>query len=338
MSAIPYSPLNNPQRPVTAAQPEAAERRLNLFVPESESVPSAHGVVTDDTTEHAPVILPLPTRFQPPTVAPAPEIATAARQRIVLLGASNLELAFPMLASGLSRVFRKEMELLTVRGFGRSYGMSTRVVARQTPGIVESPIWETLQKLSQTDAEPIRPLAVVTDIGNDLLYNVSPQQTGDWVSACIDRLRNLDAEVVLTLLPVEKVRRLSPLRYHATRLVMFPWWGVSHQRMIAQMEMLNDRLRNVAESHGLPVVAPRSAWFRGDPIHIRLKQRAAAWTDIVSQWSQWPVGETLRDTDAADGAAFARIPPAKRTLGRWTWTTPQPAVTCVKRNLRLFAY
>ena len=87
-------------------------------------------------------------------------------QRVILLGASNVTLAFPLIVEGLRRSLPEPIELFAAHGHGRSYGLWSRVLMRRLPGIRECGLWESLATRSGEG----RPLALVTDVGNDLLF------------------------------------------------------------------------------------------------------------------------------------------------------------------------
>jgi len=62
-------------------------------------------------------------------------------------------------------------------GHGRSYGAHSKFVVRTLPGILQSGLWRHLESLSTV---PTR--ALVTDIGNDILYGFSAEQTLAWTA------------------------------------------------------------------------------------------------------------------------------------------------------------
>ena len=47
------------------------------------------------------------------------------------------------------------------------------------------------------------------DIGNDMLYGISPDEMLDWVNRCLDRLDAIGAATIVTQLPAESVDRLT---------------------------------------------------------------------------------------------------------------------------------
>ena len=86
-------------------------------------------------------------------------------------------------------------------GHGRSYGQDSTVFGRKISGIFPCALWQDLQN------RPTLPTAaLVTDIGNDLLYGVPPDQLLEWVERCLDRLAEAGAATIVTQLPVGQHR------------------------------------------------------------------------------------------------------------------------------------
>src|SRR5262245_31289035 len=127
--------------------------------------------------------------------------------RLVALGASNLTRGFRTIVSTARLVWGPDIEVMVALGHGRSYGAPSRVIARTLPGILQSGIWTVLE------ARPSIPTrALITDIGNDLLYGFSPDQTLAWVEEVVDRLQIITGDIVITDLPLSTVKELSPAR------------------------------------------------------------------------------------------------------------------------------
>ena len=75
-------------------------------------------------------------------------------RRVVLLGASNLTRGISTVVATAQRVWGQPLEVLAALGHGRSYGIESRVLGRRLPGILNSGLWEAL------DRSPASPTAV----------------------------------------------------------------------------------------------------------------------------------------------------------------------------------
>lgn len=198
--------------------------------------------------------------------------------RVVLLGASNLKMGFPAALARLRRGIESPVEVLAALGHGRSYGMWSRLLGiRQLPGIVDCGLWQDLDRRS-----PLPTLAILTDVGNDLLYGASAPQIAGWVGTCLERLAERGAETVLTLLPLASLEKVSPVRYHLVRSILFPGRrAASWDAMLDSVRELNERLRQLGLAHGARLVEPSPSWYGVDPIHVRRSMRHEAWTRIL---------------------------------------------------------
>ncbi len=242
-------------------------------------------------------------------------------RRFVLLGASNLTWGFPQVTTALRCSNSGPVEILMAHGHGRSYGMASRVLHRRLPGIVRCGIWPQLESMS-----PARTSALLTDVGNDLLYGVGPDTILKWVGQCLERLaRGSDPspELILTRLPVASILRMSSLRYHATRFCFFPGGGPDWKSMRRMVEELDGGLAELGNRHGAQVVTPPSDWYGLDPIHIRRAVRPSAWQHILSHWPE-AVSTRVSKLPLREEIELWRLRPERRWLAGRLQRTPQP--------------
>jgi hypothetical protein len=197
--------------------------------------------------------------------------------RLVALGASNLTRGWHTVVSAARDAWGPDLEVLGSLGHGRSYGASSRVFVRTLPGILESGLWRTLSALP-----PAPTRALVTDVGNDILYGYSPAQTLEWVEEAVDRLQRLTPDVVVTDLPLVSVRRLSRRKFLIVRSVLYPPSRLSLAEVVDAAERVSDGLKSLARTRALRFVALRPEWYGADPIHIRPAFWRSAWQEILA--------------------------------------------------------
>src|SRR5262245_54573300 len=104
--------------------------------------------------------------------------------RIVALGASNLTRGLQTVVSTARGTWGPGVEVLAALGHGRSYGARSHFVFRGLPGILDSGLWGELESRPHVATR-----ALITDVGNDILYGFSPEQTLEWVGEALRRLR-----------------------------------------------------------------------------------------------------------------------------------------------------
>lgn len=196
--------------------------------------------------------------------------------RVVALGASNLTRGLHALVCAARRAWGPDTRFLAALGHGRSYGRASRVLVRGLPGILECGLWRSL---AAARAEPTR--ALITDVGNDILYGQPPAQVLAWVETCVERLQQVTSEITLTDLPLHGIRGLTPSRYLFFRTLFAPSCRLTLDETRRRAERVADGLAEIADRRSLRLVRLRPEWYGLDPIHFRRAVRAAAWREIA---------------------------------------------------------
>ncbi len=192
--------------------------------------------------------------------------------RVVLLGASNLAIGLPLIVRQLCAGLPRPLEIFTACGHGRSFCTWSRVLFRALPGIDRCGLWSDLDQAAE--ACESRTLALVTDVGNDLIYGSSPHVIARRVETCLAALARYQAELVVTRLPLASVERLSAVRYHATKAVFFPRSGGSWTEMRQKARELDESLGQIAARFSAQLIEQPLDWYGFDPLHIRRSRRA----------------------------------------------------------------
>jgi hypothetical protein len=198
--------------------------------------------------------------------------------RAVLLGASNLKMGLPAAVGALRRAAGGPVEVLAACGHGRSYVQWSRVLfgVRSLPGIAGCGLWPAL-----VSRPPLPIRALLMDPGNDLLYGPSVDEIAAAFGECLARLASLGAEVTAMPLPMPSLEKISRLRYHAARTILFPGRMEPWAPLLGRARDLDRRLRLLAAGHGARLVEPQEDWYGMDPIHFRRGQRRQAWDQIL---------------------------------------------------------
>ena len=241
---------------------------------------------------------------------PVPNAPTTPSRTLILIGASNVTFNLPDIWRGLT--VDQPTRLLVAAGHGRSYGIPNTVMGRTLPSLLECGLWKTLPELPA--ARPMS--ALITDVGNDLLYGANPETIAGWVSECADRLLELGCQPAVTMLPFESLRHLSRWRFHFFRRVLFPASRLSFEDALRFSEELNGRIEELASARNLATLQPQPEWYGLDPIHFRRGIRASAWTTYLS---------ALEDT--------ARAEKCSSFLGVRVWK--RKAAEIIRRGKRL---
>ena len=230
-------------------------------------------------------------------------------RRVVLLGASNLTMSFPVVVETARRIWGGPVEIMAAMGHGRSYGQDSRVLARKISGIFPCALWQDLQ-----NRPPLPTAALITDIGNDLIYGVRPDQLLTWVAACLDRLSDAGAATVITQLPMDSLERLGEARFRFFRRLLFPRCAVSMSDLRASAMAVNEQLIALGRQRKLSVIPVSGAWYGFDPIHLKRRARPRAWPELLAAWRA--LDEPLREARASlwTSAYLACLSPHEHTI------------------------
>lgn len=202
-------------------------------------------------------------------------------RRVVLLGASNLTKGIGTVLETAGRVWNGPLEVHAALGHGRSYGRKTRIMGVGLPGIADCGLWPNL-----TSASRLPTAALVTDIGNDLLYEEPVNRIVGWLESCLDRLAAADAKITITRLPVANVQNLSPAKFKLMRTILYPYSRITLAEITRRAIALDEHVARIASERALGVVSHQPHWYSYDPIHIRFTRRGEAWRDILGVWTE----------------------------------------------------
>ena len=204
--------------------------------------------------------------------------------RVVAVGASNLTRGFHTIVATARHLWGPDVEVLVALGHGRSYGGPSTLVVRTIPGILECGLWRELES-----HPPAPTRALVTDVGNDIMYGYPPAQVLEWVDGCVARLQQFTPDVVVTSLPRAATTGLPAARYVLLRSVFFPRCRLTLEDILRIGREVDRGLETIAAERGATFRRLRPEWYGLDPIHIRPRMWRAAWQEILCG-SDPPVG------------------------------------------------
>jgi hypothetical protein len=196
--------------------------------------------------------------------------------RVIALGASNLTRGFHTVVSTARGEWGREVEVLAALGHGRSYGVKSQFLVRSLPGILQSELWAELSRLP-----PARTRALITDVGNDILYGASADQIVAWIRETVGRLRRSTDDIVITDLPLENIRRLSNREFRFFRSLFVPRCRLTHAEIVGTADRVNEGLVEMAASADLRFVPLKREWYGVDPIHMSPSVWGRAWQQIL---------------------------------------------------------
>ena len=201
-------------------------------------------------------------------------------RRVVLLGASNLTRGLPTVLQTARTMWRQPLEILAAAGHGRSYGQHSSCLMRSLDGITGCGLWDALSR-----REPAPAAALLTDVGNDIIYGVPVPRIVEWVEVCLDRLEAAQCRVILTLLPTCNIGVVGTRRFHWLMKALYPGYYLNPRVLTERVLELDQALRRMGHARSIPTIEPRREWYGFDPIHIQGAQAPRVWREILSHWN-----------------------------------------------------
>ena len=241
----------------------------------------------------------------------------------MLLGASNLTRAFPLVVSCLRARLEGPLDVLAAIGRGRSYGRTSRFLVRHLPGILECGLWRALEERPRVET-----VALLADLGNDLVYGAEVGEIAAWIERILDRLAGQDARCALVRLPLETIDRISELRFRVAKSLFYPGRAGDLGALRARAKELDARTVEIARARGVALVTQPAYWYGLDPIHVLRTRREEA----CGAWLGPLCGDPIppqQDSDPkrlarADRVALSRARPERRRVLRRLETRAQP--------------
>jgi hypothetical protein len=233
-------------------------------------------------------------------------------QRVVALGASNLTRGLPTVIATARQAWGREVEILAALGHGRSYGAPSRFVVRDVPGILQCGLWDELASLP-----PVPTRALVTDVGNDIIYNVPAEQTLRWVEEAIQRLKRVTDDIVLAGLPLEALRRLPAWKFALLRSTLARSCRLTLAQALEAAERVHAGLVEMAAATGVRFFPLDPAWYGFDPLHVRPSLWRPAWQRILG------AEQAGASMGWAENARIYFMPPQRWSLFGVERLTPQ---------------
>lgn len=197
---------------------------------------------------------------------------------LVLLGASNLSRGcFAFTRHIKTCLYPRKVEVLIASGPGRAYYASGGLLNISYPPICVSDIFEVARRKSETGYQVV---ALVTDIGNDIMYGVSAEQVIETVQQVFSRLQSMNAAIFYTTLPVVFEKGVHPLWFYILRSILLPFSRVSYDEAVAGIIEVNRFLKESGGKYG-HMVRDMDRYLGFDEIHYGWLRAHSAWSHMA---------------------------------------------------------
>jgi hypothetical protein len=221
------------------------------------------------------------------------------RRTVIVLGASNVSRGLARLVATVRSRADAPADLVVAAGHGRAYGVNSRVWLRRLPSILGCGLWERLPA-----AGAGRTVALVTDVGNELLYGLGVAAVAGAVREAVYRLAERGAAIAITGLPLASIDRVGTVRYRLLRAASF--------------------------------IEQPGEWYGLDAIHLRRRRLDDLWRRAADAWLL-PRPSRRPRASVAEWAALATRAAERRSIARIMLHVRQPSWRS-RDDLRLWLY
>ena len=253
------------------------------------------------------------------------------RRTVIVLGASNVSRGLARLVATVRSRADAPADLVVAAGHGRAYGVNSRVWLRRLPSILGCGLWERLPA-----AGAGRTVALVTDVGNELLYGLGVAAVAGAVREAVYRLAERGAAIAITGLPLASIDRVGTVRYRLLRAAYVPGCELSLGQLQEAARWLDDEVRAVAADVGASFIEQPGEWYGPDAIHLRRRRLDDLWHRAADAWSL-PRPSRRPRASVAEWAALATRAAERRSIARIMLHARQPAWRS-RDDLRLWLY
>ena len=199
----------------------------------------------------------------------------------IFLGASNLARGHYALANCLQRnLYPRPTQFMFALGPGRGYCAWGGLLNVVYSPIINSQIFSAVKK-----NERCKIVAVVTDIGNDIMYNVSPSDIKNCLRKIFKQLREFNALILTTPISSRLETELSEFSFFFLRSIFYPKSKVSYEQVVTGIHQINEFLKSYNKEN-IQMLTKLEEFFGWDKIHYSLLRGHHAWSRVVAQIMQ----------------------------------------------------
>ena len=208
----------------------------------------------------------------------APFLSPESPVLLILLGASNLSRGCFAFSSYMKAcLYPRPVEVLIASGPGRGYHAPGGLLHVNYPPICSSDIFEVAHDKMKSGSQVV---ALVTDIGNDIMYGVSAERLIETIQQIFSRLQSMNAKVFYTTLPVAFEKGIHPIWFYVLRSLLLPFSRVSFDEATAGIIATNSFLRGAA-SENLHLISDMNRFLGYDEIHYGWLRSHGAWSHVA---------------------------------------------------------
>ena len=196
----------------------------------------------------------------------------------IFLGASNLARSFYGLKCCITRcVFPRPVSFIHAMGPGRGYIRQGGICNAVYPPILNCNILKAAHKKRKNNQQIV---ALITDIGNDIMYGVSTEEIIGGLKSLFRDLSELEANIFITSIPIDLKKDVGEFYFRILRQVFFRNSLVEYHQASEAVQMVNKFILQSLKKNIIAINGMKQ--FCGiDKIHYSLFKSRSAWSHIA---------------------------------------------------------
>lgn len=199
----------------------------------------------------------------------------------ILLGASNLARAYSGFARLLEEGVRpRPARFLNAMGPGRGYSRPGGFMSVVYPPIGSCGVFSAARE--QADGAE-RAVALVADIGNDIMYGASAEDIVADLEAVFEKLRGLGADILATPIPEVFEENFGEFYFRCLRFLFYPRSAVDREQAVAAVRRINRFLKDSESERGIRLIRGLDRYRGFDKIHYRFFHMHRVWSEIARE-------------------------------------------------------
>ncbi len=210
----------------------------------------------------------------------SPDGSHASPALFILLGASNLARASYGLMNCLTRCLSpRPVEFLHALGPGRAYITEGGILSAVYPPILNCGILNVAKDKSKSKRMIV---ALVTDIGNDIMYGVSAEKIILGLKTLFNTMEEIGASVLTTTIPVDLEQDVGKFYFLILRRIFFRKSRVEYHEAASAVRTINQFIKE-SENEKITVLKEMGPFCGVEKIHYRLSTSHRAWSYVADE-------------------------------------------------------
>ena len=198
----------------------------------------------------------------------------------IFLGASNLARSFHGLKYCIERcIFPRPASFVHAMGPGRGYVSRCGILNAIYSPILGCGILEAVRNKKIKDQSVV---ALITDIGNDIMYGVSSEKIINGLQYLLNSLGEFKTNIFITSIPVDLENDISELHFHIIRQIYFPKSPVKYSQTSNNIKAINKFILQ-SSNKKITVINDMKQFCGIDKIHYSIFKSQPAWSHVVGK-------------------------------------------------------